>query len=52
MSDASTTQPQGREAEMAAAGHGRHRGPVSVQDGEAAPQGRHRRTSDQAESAA
>ncbi|MGW2784642.1 hypothetical protein ACWC3X_25790 [Streptomyces populi] len=28
-------------------GHGRHRGPVSGHDGEAAPQGRHRKPSGQ-----
>lgn len=52
MNDASTTQPQAREAETAAAGHGRHRGPVSTQDSETAPRGRHRKTSEQAGSAA
>ncbi|MFE7958413.1 hypothetical protein ACF1AX_07960 [Streptomyces sp. NPDC014802] len=52
MSDASTTQPQARETEMASTGHGRHRGPISTQDGESAPRGRHRRPVEQAESAA
>ncbi|MCK1823741.1 hypothetical protein MTQ10_30225 [Streptomyces sp. XM83C] len=54
MSDASTTQPQDAQADEAqvAAGHGRHRGPVSTQETETAPRGRHRRPVEQAETAA
>ncbi|MFB7457924.1 hypothetical protein ACIOC2_06725 [Streptomyces sp. NPDC088337] len=51
MSDASTTQPSAADVEESAA-HGKHRGPVSVGDGEAAPSGRHRRPAEQNESAA
>ncbi|CAL9578761.1 hypothetical protein [Streptomyces sp. Tu 3180] len=43
MNDASTNQPQTAEGGQAAAGHGRHRGPVSTQDAGTAPRGRHRR---------
>ena len=42
MSNASTTQPLDIEAHQAP-GHGKHRGPVSSHDGEAAPSGRHRK---------
>ncbi|MFD7130203.1 hypothetical protein [Streptomyces sp. NPDC059894] len=41
MSDASTTRPL--SADTQESGHGRHRGPVSAQDGESAPRGRHRK---------
>lgn len=44
MSDASTTTTQPHSAEAPhTAGHGKHRGPVSSQDGETAPRGRHRK---------
>ncbi|MEU6812348.1 hypothetical protein ABZ920_25895 [Streptomyces sp. NPDC046831] len=45
MSDASTTQPFEAEVQgfQEARGHGKHRGPVSAKDGEAAPRGRHRK---------
>ncbi|MEY9990926.1 hypothetical protein ABIE67_002958 [Streptomyces sp. V4I8] len=45
MSNASTTQPGPADVHdvQKAAGHGRHRGPVSAQDSEAAPRGRHRK---------
>jgi hypothetical protein len=43
MNDISTsTQPPGAETEQAT-GHGRHRGPVSAQEPETQPRGRHRR---------
>ncbi|MCX4761591.1 hypothetical protein OG562_11495 [Streptomyces sp. NBC_01275] len=52
MSDASTMQPLSA-ASQEAAGHGRHRGPVSSQDGDSAPLGRHRKPAeDKAEAAA
>ncbi|MBT2417312.1 hypothetical protein J7F01_38495 [Streptomyces sp. ISL-22] len=50
MSNASTTQPSSDVQE--AAGHGRHRGPVSANDCETAPRGRHRKPVEEAESAA
>ncbi|MFE9018490.1 hypothetical protein ACFYNL_07955 [Streptomyces sp. NPDC007808] len=50
MSNASTTQPSSDVQE--AAGHGRHRGPVSVQDSETAPRGRHRKPVEEIETAA
>ncbi|MEU4655838.1 hypothetical protein AB0G32_18150 [Streptomyces sp. NPDC023723] len=47
MNDASTNQPMRADgADVRATadfGHGRHRGPVSAQDAETAPQGRHRK---------
>ncbi|MEG3626436.1 hypothetical protein [Streptomyces poriticola] len=55
MSDASTNQPmqgEGADVQEIAAGHGRHRGPVSTQDGEAAPRGRHRKPVEETETAA
>ncbi|MFF3331166.1 hypothetical protein ACFYWX_16620 [Streptomyces sp. NPDC002888] len=55
MNDASTTQPLQTDAKEAqeATGHGKHRGPVSAQDSEAAPRGRHRKPADRtAETAA
>ncbi|MGX4692494.1 hypothetical protein [Streptomyces sp. JNUCC 63] len=54
MSDANTTQPleaTDQEARQAP-GHGRHRGPVSFHDGEAAPSGRHRKPAEETEAAA
>ena len=50
MNDANTYQSISDVQE--ASGHGRHRGPVADHDGEAAPQGRHRRQVEQTESAA
>ncbi len=50
MSNASTTQPSSDVQE--AAGHGRHRGPVSAQDSETAPRGRHRKPVEETEAAA
>ncbi|MFE9168187.1 hypothetical protein [Streptomyces kebangsaanensis] len=54
MSDASTTQPfeATDQAAQSAPGHGRHRGPVSSHDGEAAPSGRHRKPTGETEAAA
>ncbi|MDC0768290.1 hypothetical protein [Streptomyces sp. HD] len=50
MSNASTTQPSSDVQE--AAGHGRHRGPVSAHDSETAPRGRHRKQVEESEKAA
>ncbi|MFH0522291.1 hypothetical protein ACHBTE_34675 [Streptomyces sp. M41] len=55
MSNASTTQPLSEAQE--AAGHGRHRGPVSASDvsasdSETAPRGRHRKPVEETETAA
>ncbi|GAA3810773.1 hypothetical protein [Streptomyces chiangmaiensis] len=41
MNDTSTSMPLPNEAQEIQ-GHGRHRGPVSAEDTEAAPSGRHR----------
>ncbi|MFI8187770.1 hypothetical protein ACIF8T_03005 [Streptomyces sp. NPDC085946] len=49
MSDASTHQPRHADVQEIAAGHGRHRGPVSTRDGETAPRGRHRKPVQEAE---
>ncbi|MFC8393704.1 hypothetical protein [Streptomyces sp. NPDC057238] len=43
MNDVSTNESQSAEGGQATAGHGKHRGPVSTQDAEASPRGRHRR---------
>ncbi|MCI3270096.1 hypothetical protein [Streptomyces cylindrosporus] len=51
MSDASTMQPLSTESQDDA-GHGRHRGQVSAQDGDTAPRGRHRKQSEDTEAAA
>ncbi|WP_086016468.1 hypothetical protein [Streptomyces davaonensis] len=50
MSDATTTQPPAQNQETT--GHGRHRGPVSSHEGEAAPNGRHRKPMERTETAA
>ncbi|MFD9392527.1 hypothetical protein ACFWBB_17965 [Streptomyces sp. NPDC060000] len=42
MNDTSTRLPLGADSQ-ATAGPGRHRGPVSSQDGDSAPHGRHRK---------
>ncbi|HEX2298757.1 MAG TPA: hypothetical protein VHH34_09600 [Pseudonocardiaceae bacterium] len=48
MSDASTNQPLPADVQEIAAGHGRHRGPVSTtQDGDTAPRGRHRKSAEE-----
>ncbi|MFV0136288.1 hypothetical protein ACLGIH_24290 [Streptomyces sp. HMX87] len=55
MSDASTNQPMqgdGADVQEIGAGSGRHRGPVSLQAAETAPRGRHRKPSEEAETAA
>ncbi|MEZ7006139.1 hypothetical protein [Streptomyces sp. AD55] len=55
MSDASTNQPtwaDGADVHETSAGRGRHRGPVSEHDAEAAPSGRHRKPAERAETAA
>ncbi|CAL9550354.1 hypothetical protein [Streptomyces sp. enrichment culture] len=43
MNDAMTQQAPTADGGQVAPGHGKHRGPVSTQDGGAAPRGRHRR---------
>ncbi|WP_405524850.1 hypothetical protein OG426_17220 [Streptomyces canus] len=50
MSDASTNQSTADVQEST--GPGKHRGPVSVQDSETAPRGRHRKSVEQTEAAA
>ncbi|MFC7883439.1 hypothetical protein ACFUVV_16420 [Streptomyces sp. NPDC057376] len=55
MNDASTTQPtqaDGADVSEIESGHGRHRGPVSSQDGAQAPRGRHRKPAEESETAA
>jgi hypothetical protein len=50
MSDTITMEPPATDAHEAMAldtGHGKHRGPVSAQDDEATPRGRHRKPSEQ-----
>ncbi|GGW30906.1 hypothetical protein [Streptomyces caelestis] len=42
MSDASKNQ-RTADVQAISAGHGRHRGEISTQDGETAPRGRHRK---------
>ncbi|MGW3956740.1 hypothetical protein ACWEKM_38890 [Streptomyces sp. NPDC004752] len=42
MSETSTMQPRSAGSQETD-GHGKHRGPVSAQDGETAPSGRHRK---------
>ncbi|GHH93909.1 hypothetical protein [Streptomyces capillispiralis] len=51
MNDVSTHVPQSAESGQDAAGHGRHRGPVSTQDAETSPRGRHRRPAQENEHA-
>ncbi|MBK3640017.1 MULTISPECIES: hypothetical protein [Streptomyces] len=51
MSDTSTMQPLSAETQ-GDAGHGRHRGPNSAQDGDTAPRGRHRKPAEDTEAAA
>ncbi|MFJ4481983.1 hypothetical protein ACIP3D_06550 [Streptomyces longwoodensis] len=50
MSDASTTQGLSAGVQEVT-GHGRHRGPVSHHDGDAAPRGRHRKPAQQGQQA-
>ncbi|MFK0115719.1 hypothetical protein [Streptomyces sp. NPDC090994] len=56
MNDASTNQPMradGADVRTTTdSGHGRHRGPVSAQDGETTPQGRHRKPAEESGTAA
>ncbi|WP_399884427.1 hypothetical protein ACGH7X_11810 [Streptomyces sp. BBFR51] len=55
MNDASTNQPiqaAGADVSETDTGHGKHRGPVSSQEGVATPQGRHRRPAEESETAA
>ncbi|MFC3576575.1 hypothetical protein ACFOZ0_25495 [Streptomyces yaanensis] len=51
MSDTSTTTLPPAAADQEAEGHGRHRGQVSAEASGAAPHGRHRKPSGQAEQA-
>ncbi|MEU1043309.1 hypothetical protein ACFYP4_04930 [Streptomyces sp. NPDC005551] len=50
MTEMATTDPRG-SVTQSDQGHGRHRGPVSAQDDQAAPRGRHRRPSGQPDTA-
>ena len=58
MSDTNTMETTATDPRVTAAtaaddgGHGRHRGPVSAQESEATPRGRHRKPAEQGESAA
>ncbi|GGX66993.1 hypothetical protein [Streptomyces fructofermentans] len=57
MSDTNTMETtaddlRGMVAGAADDGHGRHRGPVSAQEDEAMPRGRHRRPSEQSDARA
>ncbi|MFE7432675.1 hypothetical protein ACIPH4_28835 [Streptomyces tendae] len=55
MNDASTTQPiqaAGADVFETDTGHGKHRGPVSSQEGVATPKGRHRKPAEETETAA
>jgi hypothetical protein len=52
MTEMTVTDPRVVTAAQSGQGHGRHRGPVSAQDEQAAPRGRHRRPSEQGGSAA
>ncbi|MEU5625240.1 MULTISPECIES: hypothetical protein [Streptomyces] len=55
MNDASTTQPiqaAGADVSETDTGHGKHRGPVSSQEGVATPKGRHRKPAEETETAA
>ncbi|PPS90290.1 hypothetical protein [Streptomyces sp. MH60] len=55
MNDTSTTQPiqaAGADVPESDTGHGKHRGPVSSQEGVATPRGRHRRPAEESETAA
>ncbi|MBT3161685.1 hypothetical protein HTV80_00955 [Streptomyces sp. Vc74B-19] len=51
MSDVITHEPQPVEYGQVAGGHGKHRGPVSTQESETSPRGRHRRPSQEQEHA-
>ncbi|WP_282082976.1 hypothetical protein [Streptomyces tendae] len=55
MNDASTTQPiqaAGADVSESDTGHGKHRGPISSQEGVATPKGRHRKPAEETETAA
>jgi hypothetical protein len=54
MSDTHTTEPPAADATATpeVSGHGKHRGPVSANDAEVTPRGRHRKPAEQTESAA
>ncbi|MFD5282861.1 hypothetical protein [Streptomyces rubrogriseus] len=55
MNDASTTQPMqaaGADVPETDTGHGKHRGPVSSQEGVVTPKGRHRKPAEESETAA
>ncbi|MFJ8809721.1 hypothetical protein [Streptomyces sp. NPDC102490] len=55
MNDTSTTQPiqaAGADVSESRTGHGKHRGPVSSQEGVASPRGRHRKPAEESETAA
>ncbi|MFI6402989.1 hypothetical protein [Streptomyces sp. NPDC050548] len=48
MNDTNTAQTMSADAQDTS-GHGKHRGPVSAQDGDAATHGRHRKPSEQSD---
>ncbi|MFD5079441.1 hypothetical protein [Streptomyces sp. NPDC058371] len=52
MTEMTVTDPRGVAGTQSDQGYGRHRGPVSARDEQAAPRGRHRRPSEQGDSAA
>ncbi|GGV78469.1 hypothetical protein [Streptomyces griseoloalbus] len=51
MNDIRTNESRSAQDGQTAAGHGKHRGPVSTQDAEASPRGRHRRPAQEKEHA-
>ncbi|MEU9480691.1 hypothetical protein [Streptomyces sp. NPDC048191] len=51
MSDTSTTEQLSADSQEAA-GHGRHRGPIAVQESESAAHGRHRKPAEETTEAA
>ncbi len=51
MNDAMTHKAPTADGGQVAPGRGKHRGPVSTQDGETAPRGRHRRPVEEQEHA-
>jgi hypothetical protein len=50
--ETTATDPRVMVAAQADGGHGRHRGPVSAQEDEATPRGRHRKPAEQNDTAA
>ncbi|MFG2677746.1 hypothetical protein [Streptomyces sp. NPDC048392] len=55
MNDTSTNRPMrvaGADVSETGTGHGKHRGPVSSQEGVVTPRGRHRKPAEESETAA